>query len=69
VAKGQLAPAAADDEGVTLVGIIVTGVMSQQLANGPDEPYDEGRFTRLIPQTLEMFARYYAPEVSDERET
>jgi AcrR family transcriptional regulator len=67
VAAGRLGPAAAGDEGVTLAGIIATGVMSQQLANGPDEPYDEGRYTRLAPQSLEMFARYYAPEVSDDR--
>jgi AcrR family transcriptional regulator len=66
-AVAQVAPAAAGDEAVTLVGIIATGVMSQQLANGPDEPYDEGRYTRLAPQSLEMFARYYAPEVSHDR--
>jgi AcrR family transcriptional regulator len=67
VAAGTLAHAAATDEGVTLASIVATGVMSQQLANAPGEPYDEGRFTSLAPQAWAMFTRFYAPvEVPDD---
>jgi AcrR family transcriptional regulator len=61
VAAGMLAPAAATDEGIALASIVATGVMSQQLANAPGEPYDEGRFTSLAPRAWAMFTRFYAP--------
>jgi AcrR family transcriptional regulator len=61
VAGGQLRADAASDEGAAMLSVLVTGVMSQQLANGPGETYDDGTFTRLMPQTLTMFRQYFAP--------
>ena len=39
----------------------MAGVISQQLANEPAAPAATGRFTRLTPNVLDMFVRYYAP--------
>jgi AcrR family transcriptional regulator len=60
VAAGQLRPEAATHEGRAILSVLVTGVMSQQLANEPAQTYDGGSFTRLMPKVLEMFAGYYA---------
>jgi AcrR family transcriptional regulator len=62
VDAGQLAPAAASQEGVALYTVLVSGVISQQLANEPTaQQPGQGRFTRLAPTALDMFFRYYAP--------
>ncbi|MFD8035241.1 TetR/AcrR family transcriptional regulator [Streptomyces sp. NPDC059717] len=62
VHAGQLAPEAADDEGVALYTALVSGVISQQLANEPSTQVEEGRFARLTGTAVDMFFRYYAPE-------
>jgi AcrR family transcriptional regulator len=69
VDAGQLAPAAATEEGVALYTVLMSGVISQQLSNEPSAPPGQGRFTRLTPAALEMFFRYYAPqeEIPDDR--
>jgi AcrR family transcriptional regulator len=61
VDAGQVAPAAATDEGVALFTVVMSGVISQQLSNEPSAPAGQGRFTRLTPVALEMFFSYYAP--------
>jgi len=65
---GQLGPGAAAEEGVALFSILVAGMFSQQLANGPHESFADGRFTRLAPQIFAMFRQHYPPtEGSDDR--
>ena len=61
VANGELDPAADSDEAVSLLSIVVTGTLSQQLANQPGATYEEGRFTSLMPQAFAMFVRHFAP--------
>lgn len=39
--------------------IVTSGVISQQLANGPDETLDHGRFTAALPNLVAMFVREY----------
>jgi AcrR family transcriptional regulator len=58
----RLAPEAADDEGVALYTSLVSGVVSQQLANEPDTSYEQGRFIRLVPTVLDMFIAWYTPK-------
>jgi AcrR family transcriptional regulator len=60
--RGQLHPDAASEEGTALLSVLVTGVMSQQLANQPDATFQQGRFTRLTPQALELFRCAYPPQ-------
>ena len=62
VAAGELDPAADSDEGVALVSILVSGALTQQLANEPGASYEDGRFSSLLPRTLTMFVRYFAPK-------
>ncbi len=39
--------------------VLVSGVISQQLANAPDEPFESGRFTTALPGLAAMFATHY----------
>ena len=39
--------------------ILVSGVVSQQLANAPNETFEDGAFTTALPALTAMFARYY----------
>lgn len=41
--------------------VIISGVISQQLANAPGESFDQGRFTAALPEMVSMFARHYGP--------
>ena len=40
---------------------VISGVISQQLSNAPHESFEEGRFTTLLPQFVEMYIAHYAP--------
>jgi AcrR family transcriptional regulator len=59
VALGELRPEAAGPDGLTIVSILTTGVLSQQLSNEPDAAFDDGRYTRLAPRLFDMFTKYY----------
>jgi len=59
--RGELDPAAACQDGEALLAVLIAGVMSQQLANQPRASWDQGRFTRLTPQVLQLFQRAYPP--------
>jgi len=59
VARGELRPEAAGPDGLTIVSILTTGVLSQQLSNEPDAAFDDGRYTRLAPRLFDMFTKYY----------
>ena len=59
VAAGELGAAANNDEAVSLVSILITGVLSQALANEPDLPWGQGRFTPLFPQLMDMLPALY----------
>lgn len=48
--------------------VIVSGVISQQLSNAPDEDLDTGRFTSALPSLTAMFARQYGANQPDQRE-
>ncbi|MGW4528181.1 TetR/AcrR family transcriptional regulator [Amycolatopsis sp. NPDC004378] len=61
VAAGELDPGADSEAGIALLSIVVTGTLSQQLANEPGAGYEAGRFTSLLPEVFTMFVRYFAP--------
>jgi AcrR family transcriptional regulator len=44
--------------------VIVSGVVSQQLANAPDEPFDSGRFTTALPGLVDMFVAHYGTQTT-----
>ena len=39
--------------------VLLSGVISQQLSNAPDEPFAAGRFTAALPGLVAMFAHHY----------
>ncbi len=39
--------------------VLISGVISQQLANAPEETFAEGRFTTALPGLAAMFASHY----------
>jgi AcrR family transcriptional regulator len=39
--------------------VLISGVISQQLSNEPDETFDRGRFTAALPGLAAMFATHY----------
>ena len=62
VQAGELHPSAASDEAPRLFTIVLSGLISQQMANEPGAGYDTGMFTSLTDAALEMFfARYTLP--------
>jgi AcrR family transcriptional regulator len=67
VGRGELSPAADSDEAQRLLTVLVSGVVSQQMANQPGVGYDEGLFTSLTDDVLAMFALQYAPSHPKER--
>ena len=60
--KGQLSRAADSDEAMRMLTIVVGGVGSQQLANQPGASFEDGLFTSLTDEVLDMFVTYYSPE-------
>jgi AcrR family transcriptional regulator len=55
VARGQLGPDAATDEGAAVLSVRFTGMLCHQLANAPHESFEDGRFTRLGPRIFAMY--------------
>jgi AcrR family transcriptional regulator len=49
------------DEVVGAWTVLISGVVSQQLANAPEQSFEEGTFTRLLPTLVAMFAAHFAP--------
>jgi AcrR family transcriptional regulator len=39
--------------------VVTSGVVSQQLSNGPDESFEAGMFSAALPRIAAMFATYY----------
>lgn len=44
--------------------ILLSGVVSQQLSNAPQETFEDGRFTTALPGLVSMFAGHYSPRTS-----
>lgn len=59
---GQLGPGADSDEALYITSVLVSGVVGQAMANDPDLPWGQGRFSRLLPKLLGTLAATYPPE-------
>jgi len=59
VRLGQLEPSADSVEAVRLLTVVMSGLISQQMANEPQVPYDIGVFTRLTDEAMDMFLAHY----------
>ena len=59
VTAGQLGPDADSDEAVYLASTMITGVLSQAIANEPGLPWGQGRFTPLFPKLMTLLTAAY----------
>jgi AcrR family transcriptional regulator len=54
VAAGELGPAARDEQAIYLVSMLIAGALTQAIANEPELPWGEGRFTPMFPQLMRL---------------
>lgn len=59
VRRGQLDPSADSEDGLRLWTVLLSGVISQQLANQPGVAFERGAFTRLTDDALDLFLTHY----------
>jgi AcrR family transcriptional regulator len=64
VAAHQLGPDADSDEALYLVSTLITGVLSQAIANEPGLEWGQGRFTPTFPKLMKLLAAVYPPPKS-----
>jgi AcrR family transcriptional regulator len=64
VARAEVGPEADSDEAMYLISTLITGVLSQAMANEPDLAWGEGRFTPMFPKLMSLFTAAYPP-ISD----
>lgn len=55
VAEGQVGPEADSDDACYMLSILISGVVNQHLANEPELPWEQGRFTRQFPRLMQLF--------------
>jgi len=61
VRAGELGPAADSYDAVYVVSMLIAGALSQALANEPDLPWGEGRFTPHFPKLMATLPALYPP--------
>ena len=61
VRLGQLAPGADSDDVVRLYTVVLSGLISQQLANQPGAPFADGVFSRLTTTAVDVFLSAHTP--------
>jgi AcrR family transcriptional regulator len=61
VKLGQLGPGAAKEEAIYAVSIICAGALTQAIANEPDVPWGEGRFSPFFPRLMALLPALYPP--------
>jgi AcrR family transcriptional regulator len=61
VRRRQLGPSADSDDVVRLYTVLLSGLISQQLANEPGVPYADGVFSRLTEAAIDLFLSAHRP--------
>jgi AcrR family transcriptional regulator len=62
VANGELGPAANEEGAIFLVSTLIAGVLGQAIANEPDLPWGEGRFTSWFPTLMRLLPAAFPPD-------
>ena len=60
VRRGELSPGADSDDAIRLYTVVLSGVISQQLANQPGAAFDDGAFSRLTDRAIDLFLSAHA---------
>jgi AcrR family transcriptional regulator len=61
--RGLLAADVPTDRLLATWTVLISGVVTQQLANAPDETFEAGSFTALVPDLVAMFLLQYASKL------
>jgi AcrR family transcriptional regulator len=61
VTAGELGPQGGSDEALYLVSTMITGVLTQAMANEPEEPWGAGRFSPALATLLDLLPAAYPP--------
>jgi len=61
VEAGELSPAADSDRAVRILTVLMSGLISQQLANEPGASFETGRFSSLTDEAFDVFVDHYRP--------
>ena len=61
VRRGELHESADSDDALRLLTMLMSGCISQQMANQPGVDYDHGLFSRLTDEAVDMFFAHYDP--------
>ncbi|MBV8952455.1 MAG: TetR/AcrR family transcriptional regulator [Actinobacteria bacterium] len=67
VRAGELGPGADSDEAVYLISTLIAGVVGQAMANEPDVPWGEGRFTPTFPKLMSLLVAVYPPRAQAQK--
>lgn len=67
VELGLLTPDVPADEMFRVWTTLISGVITQQLANAPHERFAEGTFTTLLPPLVAMYSTHYGARTSPAR--
>lgn len=62
VAKGELGPGANDEGAIYLVSTLIAGALGQAIANEPELPWGEGRFSSWFPTLMRLLPAAFPPE-------
>lgn len=69
VRRGQLDASADSDEAVRLLTVMMSGLISQQMANQPGAAYESGVFTSLTDEVIELYLAHYRPRGGPDADT
>ena len=61
VARGELGPDANDESAIYLVSTLIAGALGQAIANEPELPWGEGRFSSWFPTLMRLLAAAFPP--------
>lgn len=61
VRAGELHPRADSDEAVRVLTVLISGLITQQMANQPGAEVESGLFTSLTDELVDMFLAHYDP--------
>jgi AcrR family transcriptional regulator len=67
VTSGQLGPGGASDDAIYLTSTLISGAISQTLANEPELPWGKGRFSRQLSTLPDILAAIYPPKPTRRR--
>lgn len=66
IIAGQLGPSARADDAIDMVSTFIIGVLSQAIANEPELPWGEGRFTKQFPKIMSLLVNAFPPPAQTE---